>query len=183
MFRSWRDLSVTLGNVAALLKDGGFWCGLCFDSGEIFTRTPTPNPSAPSQKNYFYTPNQLVRVEMRQMAQFSQMDPLLLSPKPGQLFSEWVQTAPVFNIDFSVTMEKQESLYLVHTQTLIDAAKSFGLRCHSFRNLSDFFLAFKNREDDQLNKLQVYTKELKQLLPEQREAAALLAVFVFQKCS
>lgn len=187
MCRSWRDLSATVGNIANLLKPGGFFVGHIFDSGEIWSRIAASAPSSSHSKNSFHTNGNLIRIEMNHFgsssanSSSSAQDLTLLSPKPTQLASQWVQTAPTYGLDFSVTMEnKTESLYLVHTQTLIEAAKAVGLRCLSLRNMGDFYETFKNREDEQLKRL-VFNKDTPGLLNEQRDASTLFCVFVFQK--
>jgi hypothetical protein len=116
------------------------------------------------------------------MVHFTSLDAEQAGPEQDQLFSEWLPTAPTLGIDFDVTMEQRtETLYFVHIPTLMTAAKAVGMKCMSFTNLAEFYDLFRSREDELLRRSQTIGKTHPKLLPEQREAAALYAVYVFQK--
>lgn len=183
MCRSARDLMSTLQNIADLLVDGGYWCGSCFDSSELWNRAVHAASSSSSlSKTYYHVASGTIRIEFRNMPNFLGQDQSNLSPRPDQLFSEWLPTAPTLGIEFTVVMEqKTEQLFAVHIPTLLEAAKSVGLKCLSFRNLNEFYETFKIREEELFKKHQVTNKHAPKLLPEQRDAASLFSVFVFQK--
>jgi hypothetical protein len=183
MCSSSANLMGTLTNISNLLVEGGFFVGTVFDSAEIWNHcihTSFANPSNP--KSFFFMANSHMRVDFPKMAYFTSLDESTTHPSQDQSFSSWLPTAPTLGIQYSVNMEqKVENLFLVHTATLTEAAKLVGLKCLSFRNLIDFYDTFKLREEDQLRKLQVFTKHAPKLLPEQKEAASLFSIFVFQK--
>lgn len=185
MCRSSTDLMATLANISNLLIPGGFFVGMCFDSAEIWNHCIHSQFSHPSNpKPYFNTANNLIRIDFPKMAQFLALEEPMTHPAPQQTFSEWINGAPTLGIEFNVNMEqKNEKLFLVHSSTFVEAAKHVGLTCLSFRNLLEFYDTFKFREDDQLRKMQVFTKHCPKLQPEQKEATMLCSVFVFQKSS
>jgi hypothetical protein len=183
MFRSCNDLLSVLTNISNLLAPNGYFVGMAFDSGELWNRsihTLFSNANAP--KSYFHAASNHIRFDFKRMSYITSMDASSTVPAPDQLFSEWLPNAPTLGIEVTVNMEqKEENLFVVHSTTLIEAAKLVGLTCLSFRNLNEFYETFKHREEDQLRKLQVFTKSFPKIMPEQKDAVSLYSVFVFQK--
>lgn len=194
-----------------MLEQGGHFAGFVWDSAEIWQRSvqvsegaqgmgtnvknkmggfssssssssPASGPSVSSIKDSFFAAGTYINVQIPRMAQMLGLEAKQMRPSENQLFLDWLPSSPTLGLDISVNMEQRsENFFITHVETLVEAAKLVGLSCLSFRNLLDFYDSFKLREDEQLRKLQVYTKSVPKLLPEQKDAANLFALFVFVK--
>ena len=183
--KSSSDLMGALRNVAGLLKPGGFFAGMLIDSAEVWGRAIHVNTQK-SLKSSFSTASGHISIDMKKMAYLTSMEPSFLAPYPDQTFDDWLSTnPPTLGLEYSLTTPEgrghAEELFVVHISTLVNAAAEVGLKCISFRNLIEFYDMFKLREEEQLRKMQVVTKHAPKILPDQKDAASLYAVFVFQK--
>lgn len=198
-FKTVDHLRATFKNVSSLLSRGGYFVGFVFDSAEMWSRSVSTGPNLrrrddhssfssygpqppPSEhlivKDSFTVANGHIQVEIPRMSSIVAADKEkidLLAQRPSSRY---------FGIDTRIMMEgRTELLNICHAESMMEIAKSHGFVCLSFRNLLDFFDSFKTREEDALRKLQVFSKSVPKLLPEQRDAASMMAVFVMQKSS
>ena len=196
-FKSLEHLQETMQTVSSLLSVGGHFVGFVWDSAELWrqsvdvvssvrrqdeysslslTAIQPPSPQTLTIKDIFNVASGHIKFQIPRLGAVLAAErekPDLLAPKPINRY---------FGIDMKVSMEgSTESLYICHIETMMEVAKSFGFVCCSFRNLLDFYETFKTRENEGLKKLQVHTKSVPKLLPEQEEAASMMSVFVFKK--
>lgn len=196
-FKSLDHLKATFASVSSLLSSGGHFVGFVWDSAELWRKSvevtssnrrrdenstnissgPTPPPVEHIHvKDSFQVAGNHIQMEIPHLAAALAAEkekPNVQASKPLNRY---------FGIDLRVTMEgKTESSHICHIESMMEVAKSFGFVCCSFRNLLDFYDSFKVREEEGLKKLQVFTRSVPKLLPEQKEAASMMAVFVFRK--
>lgn len=196
-FKSLDHLNDTLQTASSLLSVGGHFVGFVWDSAELWRQSvevtssmrrqddyashslhspQLPSPETLSVKETFSVASGHIHFHIPHLsavlaAENEKID--LLAPKPLNRY---------LGINFKISMEGYtESLHICHAETMMEVAKAHGFVCCSFRNLLDFYDTFKLREDEALRKLQVYAKTVTKLLPEQKEAASMMSIFVFRK--
>lgn len=187
LMRSPSDLMDTLRNIALLLKSGGFFAGFVVDSSEFWNRAIHVTNAQLSSKPSFSAASNLIKIEMKKMASFTGLEPSQTAPHPQETFEEWLSSNPAtVGLEYTLTTSEgaatlSNEMFVVHVPTFVNAAALVGLKCISFRNMVEFYDTFKGREEEQLRKMQVITKHAPKVLPDQKDAASLYSVFVFQK--